>query len=656
MSRKLWALCLCLTLLLPIPAMTVLSPQVSNADEGTGIATHVEGTSPGSGPSPSPSTQGPWWERYARDKDRDGVSDLLIWKLEQGARFYPAGQARVFVRYDHHPTDADVAAMEAAGAEITLRARYLDLLGTTMPRDLIPRVANWPGVVMLDDIPKAETHMHEAVPVMGVDQVWETYGIDGEGITVAVVDTGVDGQHLGLDDMDDDPLTDDPKILVYYNAYDDQEYDGRLSEDSGTHGSHVAGIVAGTGDGDTAPDGSRYIGVAPGANLVNVLTCCTGDVDDIIRGIEWTITNQDRFNIRVMTSSLGEQQVEFHIDNDGLSAWSQAVDAAMESGIIVTLSAGNEFGAATGAGCNTIDSPGDARNPITVAALDKDLSLAYYSSRGYTSDGRVKPDVATPGTAIMAPNKGTGTGYTAKSGTSMATPFMAGIAALTLQANPSLTPQEFKETMVGAYSINREVWEEGDFSNDCSAAERGPDLEAIPDNEYGYGQADTMTFVEVAGMIDPDLQVEWDLEPDTVEVNGTLVEVQPEVYNGTWLTGSADNGGLDVTTGVQIRIGASDWVMAEDTSSGGDWSSWKVQMTPENGAYAGNQTLWARLVVDDENMSAVDTVSIVLLDERAPVKDDDSPAPGLLMSVLMVAGVAVAVAWRRGKEEGLRRR
>ena len=495
MSRKLWALCLCLTLLLPIPAMTVLSPQVSNADEGTGIATHVEGTSPGSGPSPSPSTQGPWWERYARDKDRDGVSDLLIWKLEQGARFYPAGQARVFVRYDHHPTDADVAAMEAAGAEITLRARYLDLLGTTMPRDLIPRVANWPGVVMLDDIPKAETHMHEAVPVMGVDQVWETYGIDGEGITVAVVDTGVDGQHLGLDDMDDDPLTDDPKILVYYNAYDDQEY-----------------------------------------------------------------------------------------------------------------------------------------------------------------DGRVKPDVATPGTAIMAPNKGTGTGYTAKSGTSMATPFMAGIAALTLQANPSLTPQEFKETMVGAYSINREVWEEGDFSNDCSAAERGPDLEAIPDNEYGYGQADTMTFVEVAGMIDPDLQVEWDLEPDTVEVNGTLVEVQPEVYNGTWLTGSADNGGLDVTTGVQIRIGASDWVMAEDTSSGGDWSSWKVQMTPENGAYAGNQTLWARLVVDDENMSAVDTVSIVLLDERAPVKDDDSPAPGLLMSVLMVAGVAVAVAWRRGKEEGLRRR
>jgi len=641
MRSKLWALLTSLTLLLLIPGVMVFTPMPSSTDANSGSAATTQWT------TEADTDPGPWWKSYARDKDRDGISDLLVWKLEQGERFYPAGQARVFVRYGHHPTDADVADLEEAGAEITLRAKYLDLLGTTMPRDLIPRVANWPGVVMLDDIPKAVTHMHEAVPVMGVDQVWDTYGIDGEGITVAVVDTGVDGQHVGLDDMDDDPLTDDPKILRYYNAYDDQDYDGRMSEDSGTHGTHVAGIVAGTGDGDTAPDGSRYIGAAPGANLVNVLTCCAGDVDDIIRGIEWTIDNQDEYNIRVMTSSLGEQQVEFHIDTDGMAAWSQAVNAAVDSGIIVTLAAGNEFGAATVAGCNTIDSPGDAASPITVAALDKDLSLAVYSSRGYTSDGRVKPDVATPGSSIMAPNKGTVTGYTSKSGTSMATPFMAGVAALTLQANPSLTPQEFKETMVGTYSINREIWEENDFSNDCSAAERGPNLEAIPDNEYGYGQADPMTYVEVAGRIDPSLLVAWDLEPDTVEINGTLVEVRSEVYNLSWQKGSADDGGLDVTTGVQVRIGASDWVLAEDTSSGGDWSSWKVQMTPENGAVPGNQTLWARLVVDDETMSAVDTVSIVLLDEKAPADEDDSPAPGLWLTMMMVAGVAVMWRYRR---------
>ena len=65
---------------------------------------------------------------------------------------------------------------------------------------------------------------------------------------------------------------------------------------------------------------------------------------------------------------------------------SQIADAAVESGLVVTLSAGNELGSITVAGCNTIDSPGDARLPITVASLDQDLSLAIYSSRGYTSD------------------------------------------------------------------------------------------------------------------------------------------------------------------------------------------------------------------------------------------------------------------------------
>ena len=91
--------------------------------------------------------------------------------------------------------------------------------------------------------------------------------------------------------------------------------------------------------------------------------------------------------------------------------------------------------------------------PITVASLDKDLSLAIYSSRGYTSDGRVKPDVAAIGSNIMAPNQGTGTGYTSKSGTSMATPLMAGIVALTLDATPDLTPAEVKDTLVAGATV-----------------------------------------------------------------------------------------------------------------------------------------------------------------------------------------------------------
>ena len=583
-------------------------------------------------PEAGPET--PWWETYSRDKDRNGISDLLEWKLAQEDRFFASGEARVFVRYDHHPDEADVARLEATGATVTFRAQYLDLLGTTMPRVIVPQVAHWVGVVMLDDIGKAEPQMHEAVPAMGVDLAWEL-GFDGAGITIAIVDTGVDGTHVGLDDQDDNPFTDDPKILVYYNAYEDQEYDGRLSEDSGTHGTHVAGIAAGTGDGETAPDGTPYIGVAPQANLANVLSCCSGDIEDIIRGIEWTITNQDRFGIRVMTSSLGEQQVEFHIDNDGNSAWSQAVNAAVESGLVVTLSAGNEFGAVTVAGCNTIDSPGDALLPITVAALDKDLSLAAYSSRGYTSDLRVKPDVAVIGSNIMAPNKGTGTGYTSKSGTSMATPLMAGIVALTLEANPDLTPTEVKDTIVAGYSIEREILNDSDlYTNDCSL------LETRPDNEYGYGQADPRTFVEVAGQVDPLLQISWTIPSQYAVVNNTTVEVKPEIYNVSWLTGSADAGGAPIAGGVEVRFGATGWYPATDISSTGDWSSWRIQVPPE--AVKGNQTLSARLVVASDRMSAIDSASVVLLDERAPApKPNDSPGLPLLVGLAALAAVAL---------------
>ena len=284
-----------------------------------------------------------WWDVYSRDKNHDGISDLLIWKLQQGERFFNAGEARVFVRYDHHPTDDDVQRLEVSGIDVTFRAQFIDLIATTMPREMIAEVASWDGVVMLDDIGKAEPHMNQAVPTMGVDNVWRDHGIYGEGVSIAIVDTGVNNAHVGLDDMDDNQFTNDLKVAAYYDAGQDSIicsenglggtmpcYPGQ-SIDSGTHGTHVAGIAAGSGDGETAPDGTPYIGVAPKAHLVNVLSCCDGDIEDIIRGVEWTIEYQKfvQPHIRVMTSSLGEQQVEFHIDNDGSSAWSQAVDAAV---------------------------------------------------------------------------------------------------------------------------------------------------------------------------------------------------------------------------------------------------------------------------------------------------------------------------------------
>ena len=568
-----------------------------------------------------------WWLYWSRDKDGNELDDRLEWLLEQPAELQqdwwkraPPGNARIFVDYDHHPTDADVAALEDLGVEVTFRFTYLDTISATAPFDSIldpNAIRSLPGVVMVEDLGLAEPNMHEAVPNMGVDAVWQDLGLDGTGSVIAILDTGVRGDHEGLNDMDDDPFTCiddppdpldpnpqpipadcDPKIIAFYDAvFTDEEHDASESFDSGTHGTHVAGIAAGSGGGQTDPaTGLRYVGAAPGAWLINILACCDGDIEDVMQGAQWAIDNKDVHNIDIVTSSLGEQQFEIHFDNDGNSAWSRQMDMVVEAGIITTLSAGNEFGGATFAGCNTIDSPGDARLPVTVASLDKDLGLAIYSSRGYTSDLRVKPDVATIGSSIMAPDAATQDGYTSKSGTSMATPLMAGIAALMIQANPDITPTEFKD-IIAAHSIEREIvlLDDPGF-NDCSL------LETRPDNEFGYGQADPVAFVEAAGSIDRSLNVTMDIE--------TLQEVGNESYISGTASGGAPGMGV-----VEVKVGGGEWKGAADLSKNGDWSTWRVKLDPHT--ESGNSTVYARLVVSEDSISPIDARRVVLIDGQS---------------------------------------
>ncbi len=574
-----------------------------------------------------------WWLHWSRDKDANELDDRLEWLLEQPAelqqdwwRRASPGSARVFIDYDHHPTDADVSALKDLGVKVTFRFTYLDTVSATAPFEAVldsEGIRSLPGVVMVEDLGLAEPNMHEAVPNMGVDDVWNDLGLDGTGSTIAILDTGVRGDHEGLNDMDDDPFTCiddppdpldpnpdpipadcDPKIVAFFDAvFTDEEHDPAESYDSGTHGSHVAGIVAGTGGGQTDPStGLRYIGAAPGAYLVTILSCCDGDIEDIMQGAQWAIDNKDRdwmhggHGIDILTSSLGEQQFETHVDNDGNSAWSRQMDMVVEAGIITTLSAGNEFGGVTLAGCNTIDSPGDARLPVTVAALDKDLGLAIYSSRGYTSDLRVKPDVATIGSNIMAPDALTKDGYTGKSGTSMATPLMAGIAALMVQANPDITPTEFKD-IIGAYSIEREIaiLDDPGF-NDCSL------LETRPDNEFGYGQADPIAFVEAAGSIDRSLNVSMD-----------IVTLQ-EIGNESYIAGTASGGALGLGL-VEVKVGGGEWKGAADLSKNGDWATWRVKLDPH--LESGNSTIYARLKITDDSISPIDARRIILIDGQS---------------------------------------
>ena len=611
-SRRVVALLILATLIIPMTAS-----EIGPRNERGGMDAAGEWQ-----PRNSLEIHDEWWQDWSRDSNQDKIDDRLAWLLTQPTdvssqwwKRADSGYARVFVDYDHHPSTADVEALEDFGVTVTMRPLYIDSLIATVPIDLInpdSPLFELPGIVMLEDLGLAETHMNEAVPNMGVEQVWSQYGYDGTGVTIAVLDTGVRGDHEGLNDMDDeltmgceqpepDPLNPEPifidcdlKISAFYDAVvTDSEQPARESYDSGTHGSHVAGIAAGTGGGQESPDGSRYIGVAPGAWVINILACCDGDIQDIIEGAQWAIENKDSKGIDILTSSLGEQQFEIHFDNDGSSAWSQQMDAVAASGIITFLSAGNEFGGATFAGCNTIDSPGDANLPITVASLDKDLGLAIYSSRGYTSDGRVKPDVSTIGSNIMAPDAATSDGYTSKSGTSMATPLMAGIAALMVEANPDLTHNQVKDIII-TDSIERDLQLLDDPGfNDCSI------LENRPDNEFGYGQADPLLFVQSAGSIDSSLNVSMNV--DTLQ----------QIGNESLISGTSSGGVSDIGF-VQIKVGGGDWQQATDISSTGDWSSWNVKLQPH--IESGNSTMYSRLVISEDRMSPVDARRVILID------------------------------------------
>ena len=602
-----------------------------------------------------------WWSHWSRDKDRNSLDDRLEWLLAQPSQTQQdwwkraeSGSARIFIDYDHHPSDADVEELESLGVKVTFRPKYLDTVSATAPFETIlsqDGIRSLPGVVMIEDLGLAEPHMNEAVPNMGVDQVWTDFGFDGTGSVVAVLDTGVRGDHEGLNDMDDEPFTTgceqpdpdplepnpifvdcDPKIVAFYDAVlMDAEQDPSTSYDSGTHGTHVAGIAVGTGGGQTDPTtGQKYVGAAPGAFLINILACCDGDIEDVIQGAQWAIENKDKYGIDIVTSSLGEQQLEVHFDNNGDSAWSRQMDSVVEAGIITTLSAGNEFGGATFAGCNTIDSPGDSQLPVTVASLDKDLGLAIYSSRGYTSDGRVKPDVATIGSNIMAPDAASSDGYTSKSGTSMATPLMAGIAALMVEANPDITPTEFKD-IISAHSIERDLQLLDDPGfNDCSI------LETRPDNEFGYGQADPLAFVEAAGSIDRTLNVSMNLQ--------TLQEIGNQSYVSGTASGVAPGMGI-----VEVRVGGGEWKGAADLK--GDWSEWRIKLDPHT--ESGNSTIYARLVVSEDSISPVDARRIILVDgDASEILSGDMMRFGLpvfllpfLCAVALIAFVAFRERW-----------
>lgn len=255
------------------------------------------------------------------------------------------------------------------------------------------------------------------------------YGLTGKNVSIAVLDTGVFPHN--------DLTSPHNRILAFKDFIDDSS---RPYDDDG-HGTHVAGIIAGNGFSSKG----KYMGIAPDANIVGVKVLKgdgAGNISDVIAGIQWTVDNRSRYNIKVMTLSLGTKANSRYID-DPLC---KAVDAAVNAGITVVVAAGN-----SGPNPSTITSPAISPNVITVGACNdrnaesfRDITIADFSSIGPTKEGLNKPDILAPGVRInsLANNSFE---YNTLSGTSMAAPVVAGCAALLYESNPQATPLEIKQ-------------------------------------------------------------------------------------------------------------------------------------------------------------------------------------------------------------------
>src|SRR5262245_54712430 len=224
-------------------------------------------------------------------------------------------------------------------------------------------------------------------------------GYVGLGIGVAVIDSGIDGKHPDL------------KNRMLYQM----DFTGEGPADLYGHGTHVAGIIAGSGAGDTTSSGSYLVGMAPGAALLSLKVLSadgTGYVSDVIRAIDWTIANKDRFGIRVVNMSLGTPA--FGSPSDDPLA--KAAERAVAAGLVVVASAGNFGKLADGTPVvGGVMSPGYAPGVLTVGSLNTQGTLsrgddvvASYSSRGPVgnpqeqSTWELKPDLVAPGHQIVA--------------------------------------------------------------------------------------------------------------------------------------------------------------------------------------------------------------------------------------------------------------
>ena len=385
---------------------------------------------------------------------RPDGSSAIATKVDPGlaaeAAAAPASTVNVIVRETLPPSDVAERLVRSLGGTVTHELPILGGFSATVPGSALVDLAQsgsvglvWgDGKISMSSSPTSlyntlapNTAWRQSIRLNQVDGDY-----DGTGVAVALLDTGVtESGDLGN------------RLVARVDLT--PEHDGF---DRYGHGTHMSGIIAGTG---AASDG-QWTGVAPGANLVSVKVAGpdgSTDVSVVIAGLQWVVANRSTYNIRVLNLAFGTDSVQSY----SIDPLDYAVEQAWFSGILVVASAGNR-----GPGPNTINKPGDDPFVLTVGAADNhgtpdrsSTTVAAFSSWG-SPGGFTKPDIIAPGITVVSlrdpgstidtlyPHARIGDSYFKGTGTSQAAAIVSGVAALMFQANPWLTPDLAKGVLL----------------------------------------------------------------------------------------------------------------------------------------------------------------------------------------------------------------
>jgi serine protease AprX len=414
----------------------------------------------------------------------DFVGDKISPDLREALASGAAGDGRVslILQGDDLKNENLREFLKSNGARVVGSYSGLGAQRVEVPLEALSRLSEQTGVSYISPDREMKAFGGHVATTTGKDEIEDNQTVSSTGVTtttkiggnnigIAIVDSGVYAAHKAF-------LGRDGKSRVIYSQ--DFTGEGRTDDPFG-HGTHVAGLAAGNGQ----IAGGAYEGVAPDANIINLRVLNSkgvGTTAGLLAALNWVYNNRSVYNIRVVNMSLGASAVDSYKNDPVCRAARKLVDA----GIVVAAAAGNDGKDANGKKIyGQIHSPGDEPSAITVGATNTfgtdtraDDVVATYSSRGptrgfYTDangvkhyDNLIKPDIVAPGNKLVSAESASNllvrttpslddwvsTSPTSDmmtlSGTSMATPIVAGSAALLIQVNPKLTPNMIKALMM----------------------------------------------------------------------------------------------------------------------------------------------------------------------------------------------------------------